>query len=180
MKILCKDQAEYDELMATSRYLHDFTVEGKDGHHSLNGDIILVGFLQHIHLEKEDFPKKELFVDIDDSVQDSMFDEKRMITKENDLDDTSMWMSMGIDNDDIQIPDEVDDEMEDGERVVGYFKNMYLEQTFFTKFGCHTTEGCRNYIYRSENDYVKEEVSKIDPTDLEKYEKHFIQAFLWN
>lgn len=80
----------------------------------------------------------------------------------------------------IDIPREVTDQMEDGERLVGYFKNLFNEEMFFTKFGCHTTEGCRNYIYRSECDYVKEKVSDLDPDEIEKYEKRFISAFLWN
>ena len=80
----------------------------------------------------------------------------------------------------MEIPKQVLSQMEDGERLVGYMKNLWLEEIYFTKFGCHTTEGCRNYIYRSELNYSKEDVSEIDPDDLEKYQKRFVSAFLWN
>lgn len=81
---------------------------------------------------------------------------------------------------DINIPEKVKSQMKDGERIVGYMKNIWLEEIFFTKFGCHTTEGCKNYIYRSGNDYKREDISEADPCDFEKYERRFIGAFLWN
>ena len=80
----------------------------------------------------------------------------------------------------MEIPQRIAEQMEDGERLVGYMKNLYGEELYFTKFGCHTTEGCRNYIYSSERDYVKEAVSGMDTDDLDKYQKRFVSSFLWN
>jgi len=80
----------------------------------------------------------------------------------------------------IDVPMEVGGQMEEGERIVGYMKNLFLEEMFLTKFGCHTTEGCRNYIYRSELNYSKELVTQDVIDDLGKYQKRFIGAFLWN
>jgi hypothetical protein len=80
----------------------------------------------------------------------------------------------------IEIPREVEGQMEDGERLVGYFKNLFNEELFFTKFGCHTTDGCRNYIYRSELNYSRELVDQEIIDDLGKYQKRFVGSFLWN
>jgi hypothetical protein len=80
----------------------------------------------------------------------------------------------------IDVPREVAEQMEDGERLVGYFKNLFNEEMFFTKFGCHTTEGCRNYIYRSELNYSRELFDAELMHDLGKYQRRFVTAFLWN
>jgi|APSaa5957512535_1039671.scaffolds.fasta_scaffold61832_2 hypothetical protein len=80
----------------------------------------------------------------------------------------------------IDIPSDMQTNMEDGERIVGYMKNLYEETIFLTKLGCVSRKGCINIIYRSENDYEREIVSELSSSDVEKYEKMFISAFLWN
>ena len=80
----------------------------------------------------------------------------------------------------MNIPKKVQEQFEDGERLVGYMKNLYNEELYFTKKGCHTKEGCQNYVYSSERDFTKEALVSIDPDDLDKYQKRFVSSFLWN
>ena len=80
----------------------------------------------------------------------------------------------------INLPEQIINNMKEGERVVGYMKTLWGNHLFLMKQGCQTKSGCKNIIYRSENDYEREELSKLDPSDLEKYEKMFISAFFWN
>ena len=80
----------------------------------------------------------------------------------------------------IEVPEKVTDQIEDGERLVGYMKNLFGEELYFTKLGCHTVGGCQNYLYSSERDYIKEAVSEMDTDDLDKYQKRFVSSFLWN
>ena len=86
MKIICESEEEYDELMKTSRYLHDFSVfievltstsrvlitdeenefelgaTENDYVSRLNNDFGCVNFLQHLYLDGDDFPNKNEIV----------------------------------------------------------------------------------------------------------------------
>ena len=70
MKIICGSQEEYDKLMETSKYLHDFDFNIPTCKRSLwrkhkkqglyiNQEVGLVGFLCHLYLGEEDFPNKK-------------------------------------------------------------------------------------------------------------------------
>jgi hypothetical protein len=80
----------------------------------------------------------------------------------------------------IDVPEEVSKQMEEGERIVGYMKTLYKEVLVFTKAGCGTKDGCRNYLYRSEEGYKKEKAALLRSSDLEKHERGFVSAFLWD
>lgn len=80
----------------------------------------------------------------------------------------------------IEIPEQVFEQMDSDERVVGYMMTLFKGILVFTKKGCSSREGCVNFLYNSENNFKKQDVVSIDPSDLERYEKHFISAFLWN
>jgi hypothetical protein len=80
----------------------------------------------------------------------------------------------------IDVPEEMLNNMSEGERVVGYMSTLWKTHIFLTKLGCSTKEGCQNILYRSANEYEREEVSKLYSSDLDKHEKSFISAFLWN
>lgn len=90
MKIICENEKEYQELMETSKYIHDFAVwvknkEGKTkvtvtgGKHKLkekeevafclNSDIPLINFFMHLYREERNedgVPEDKLIVSIMD------------------------------------------------------------------------------------------------------------------
>jgi hypothetical protein len=78
------------------------------------------------------------------------------------------------------IPQEVINQMDDNERVVGHMVNLFKETLVFTKKGCNTKDGCTNFLYQSENDYEKLPMTKLNLKELSQYERHFVSAFLWN
>jgi len=68
MKIICKDKAEYDSLMRTSRYLHDYVGiinNLKSSRASINGEFEMMPTLTHLYLEGHDFPDKDQYVTIE-------------------------------------------------------------------------------------------------------------------
>lgn len=65
MKIICDSKKEYDSLMKTFRYMHDFMVKDKNGKYQcLDQDYEMVGSLVHMYLEPPDFPNKSKFITI--------------------------------------------------------------------------------------------------------------------
>lgn len=91
MKIICDNQEEYDSLMKTSKYLHDYMVyidkcskKTKIEERDINGkcerrkptkgsrrlylglddDYEQVGYLMHLYLSEDDWPTKKDFITI--------------------------------------------------------------------------------------------------------------------
>jgi len=91
MKIICESQEEYNKLMDTSRYLHEFMISidkvskktkihertdtGEVRYRPIKGqrnlslcldnEYKLVGFLQHLYVSKEDWEDKDKYVFIE-------------------------------------------------------------------------------------------------------------------
>jgi len=81
----------------------------------------------------------------------------------------------------ISIPQQVEDQLEEGERVVGFMMTLFQEQIFFTKRGCSTESGCSNFLFHEGRDnFSRLDVDQIRAASLTKHELLFVRSFLWN
>jgi hypothetical protein len=80
----------------------------------------------------------------------------------------------------ISIPQQVEDQLDEGERVVGYMTNLFQQTLVFTKKGCSTEEGCSNFIYHEGHSYEKMPVKRMRASLFTPHEILFIRSFLWN
>lgn len=81
----------------------------------------------------------------------------------------------------IQIPQQVEDQLEEGERVVGFMKNLFQQRVFFVKRGCSTEDGCSNFLFHEGRDnFSRLDVNQIRAASLTKHELLFVASFHWN
>jgi hypothetical protein len=81
----------------------------------------------------------------------------------------------------IPVPQQVEEQLQDGERIVGYMTNLFNERIFFTKQGCSTQGGCANYVFHEgKDDFSRIDWNNIKASSFTKHELSFIVAFNWN
>ena len=79
----------------------------------------------------------------------------------------------------LKIPQEVIDNMEEGERVVGYTETVFKGTIVMTKKGCGTEAGCTNYMYHSDFNYKRTNLSEVKSSTVSTSEGMFLASFIW-